>query len=130
MWGSLARVGGWERAHGFGSLTGILEEWSGVPSSAIELDEDARRYLEGLHVVRGRLLHVRRRDRNVPRLTLRAAEALRALGVMHDVVEGHAPPLKAHDVEARNALIQHELRVIRIEVLPVTLRRDHLVGRD
>ncbi len=79
-----------------------------------------------MHVVCARGLDVLGGHRDVPGLPLRAAEALRHNGVVHDSFEGEPAPGQAHDVEARDAPGEHELRIARVEVLAVLRGRDDL----
>jgi len=84
---------------------------------------------ERVHVVGARSFDVFGGHCHVPGLRLRAPEALRHDGVVHDGLEGEPAPGQAHDVEAGNAPGEHQLRVALVEVLSVIRGRDDLPER-
>lgn len=103
-----------------------------MPRAALHLDKDAVRHLEHGQVLLLGVLRQRQRrprDGHVPGpLLLQHAEALRALRVVRDAVKGQRWRAlgQAHDVEARRAAVQDELRVRGVKGLAVVGPADEL----
>jgi hypothetical protein len=117
------------------------EERPGMPGAAMELDADRPGDAEGadrswIGHRRAIVRRERRRHRQQPLPAAHRREALRDPDMARDPVEGEAALLEAHDVEARGAVVQDELRVGGAERGAVLAGRDDLaeggegVGRN
>lgn len=121
----------------------VGEERPRMPGPHVELKEARALHFEHLHAgrqgravpmaARGRAAPVfhdaRRCHSDVPGPVTGGPQALRHAGVVRDPVEGQSAAAQAHDVEARNALAQLQLRVVAAEQLPVRRRSQHLSVR-
>lgn len=101
-----------------------------MPRAGLELDCDAVRHLECRQLVGARpLLHAAAGSSHddVPGCCRReAAEALRHAGVVGDAREGEAAAGQAHDVKARRACAERQLRVCGVKRLAILGRLNDL----